>query len=149
MRALVQRVKRASVVINGGEKREIGPGLLVFYGVRKGDDPDACRKLAEKCANLRIFEDDAGKMNVSAPELGYAALVISQFTLFADTKKGKRPSFIHAAEPQHGELCYQMFLNYMRQQGLCDVQCGVFGAHMDVELVNDGPVTIMLDTDEW
>ena len=149
MRALVQRVKRAGVVINGGEKREMGPGLLVFYGVRRGDDPDICRKLAEKCAGLRIFEDGAGKMNLSARELGYSALVVSQFTLFADTKKGKRPSFIRAAEPRHGELCYQLFLNYMRQQGLRDVQCGEFGAHMDVDLVNDGPVTIMIDTDEW
>lgn len=149
MRALVQRVSSAGVVINGGEERKIGPGLLVLLGVKEGDTPALCPKLADKCANLRIFADDEGKMNRSAAELGYEALVISQFTLYADTKKGKRPSFTAAARPELGEECYEAFLREMAGQGLKSIQTGEFGAHMDVSLVNDGPVTILLDTDEW
>lgn len=149
MRALVQRVSHAGVVIDGSEKRQIGPGLLVFLGVREGDDAALCKKLAEKCAGLRIFEDDEGKMNRSAVELGYEALVISQFTLFADTKKGKRPSFIAAAKEPLSTDCYEAFLRHMAAQGLKGVKSGEFGAHMEVELLNDGPVTILLDTDEW
>ncbi len=149
MKALVQRVKHAAVTINGGERRAIGPGLLIFYGVRAGDDEKWCQKLAEKCANLRVFSDEAGKMNLCARELGYEALVISQFTLFADTKKGNRPSFIRAAAPEFGNACYEKFLASIRERGLKNVKCGEFGAHMDIELVNDGPVTIMFDTDEW
>lgn len=149
MRALVQRVSEASVTIDKGEKRAIGPGLLILLGVKEGDTDALCEKLAEKCAHLRIFPDEAGKMNRSAVDLGCEALVISQFTLFADTKKGKRPSFTAAAAPELGEACYEEFLRQMEKQGLAAVKSGEFGAHMDVALVNDGPVTILLDTDEW
>jgi len=148
MRALVQRVKRAAVVIEGDERREIGPGVLVFLGVREGDDPAQCQKLAAKCAGLRIFDDGDGKLNLSAVDLGYAALVVSQFTLYGDARKGKRPSFTAAAKPPLSVDCYEEFVRCMRQQGLKDVQTGEFGAEMQVELVNDGPVTIWLDTDD-
>ncbi len=149
MRALVQRVLRASVTLENGEARAIGPGLLVLLGVREGDSPALCPKLAEKCANLRVFDDADGKMNVSAVDLGYSALVVSQFTLYADTRKGKRPSFTAAAKPPHSVDCYEAFVAEMRKQGLFDVQTGAFGEHMVVELVNNGPVTILLDTADW
>lgn len=149
MRALVQRVSRAAVTINGAERRAIGPGLLVLLGVRDTDTTDLCGKLAEKCAHLRIFEDEDGKLNRSAAELGYSALVVSNFTLYGDTKKGKRPSFTAAAKEPVSTDCYAAFLAAMRQQGLAGVQAGEFGAEMQVELVNDGPITLMLDTDEW
>lgn len=149
MRAVVQRVKKAGVSVNGGPPRSIGPGLVVLVGVREGDTPDLCKKLAEKCANLRIFDDEEGKMNLSAVELGYSALVISNFTLYADTKKGKRPSFIAAAKPPVSTTCYEEFVHHMGQQGLKQLQTGEYGAEMQVEIHNDGPITIILDTDEW
>lgn len=149
MRAVVQRVAKAGVSVNGAASRAIGPGLVVFMGVREGDTPELCAKLAEKCANLRIFEDEEGKMNRSAVELGYEALVISNFTLYADTKKGKRPSFTAAAKPPVSTGCYQEFVAQMQKQGLAGVQTGEYGAEMQVEVHNDGPVTIVLDTDEW
>ncbi len=149
MRALIQRVLSASVTVNGTEKRSIQRGLLVLFGVRQGDDIALAQKLAAKCANLRIFEDDEGKMNISAVELGYSVLAVSQFTLYADTKKGKRPSFISAAKPPLSVDCYEEFIKHLKKQGLCEVQTGEFGANMQIELINDGPVTIMLDTDEW
>lgn len=149
MRALVQRVSRAAVTIEGAERREIGPGLVILLGVREGDDVALCPKLAEKAAGLRIFDDADGKLNLSAAELDHSALVVSQFTLYGDTKKGKRPSFTLAAKPPLSVDCYEAFVRCLRQQGLKDVQTGEFGAMMEVELVNDGPVTILLDTDEW
>lgn len=149
MRALVQRVSSAGVRVEGDEERTIGPGLMILLGVREGDTIDLCPKLADKCANLRIFADAEGKMNRSAVDEGYEALVVSQFTLFADTRKGKRPSFTGAARPELGEECYDEFVRLMGEQGLKSVQTGVFGASMAVSLVNDGPVTILLDTDEW
>lgn len=149
MRALIQRVSRAEVRIESGQTHSIGPGLLVFLGVKESDDITLCGRLAEKCAGLRIFTDNEGKMNRSAIELGFEALIISNFTLFADTKKGKRPSFSAASRPELGEDCYDEFVSLMREQGLKDVKTGEFGATMDVELVNDGPVTIMMDTEEW
>ncbi len=149
MRAVVQRVKRASVVISGGDTRSIGPGLLILLGVKEGDSPALCPKMAEKCAGLRIFEDEEGKMNRSAVDNGYAALVVSNFTLYGDTKKGKRPSFIAAAKPPLSVDCYEGFVQALGRQGLADVACGEFGADMQVELVNDGPVTLVLDTEEW
>lgn len=149
MRAVVQRVTHAAVTVNGESKREIGPGLVILLGVREGDDIAICKKLAEKCAGLRIFDDEDGKLNLSAVELGYSAIVVSQFTLYADTKKGKRPSFIEAAKPPLSIDCYDEFVRSMKAQGLKDVQTGEFGADMQIELLNDGPVTIILDTDEW
>lgn len=149
MRALVQRVKWASVTVEEEPPRKIGPGLMILLGVQDADTPTLCQKLAEKCAGLRIFEDDAGKMNLSALELGYSALVVSNFTLYADTKKGKRPSFTRAAKPPLSVKCYETFLELLRGQGLREVKSGEFGAYMQIELCNDGPVTVLLDTDDW
>lgn len=149
MRAVIQRVTGASVTVNGGPERAIGPGLVILLGVRDTDDPAIVPKLAEKCAHLRIFEDDAGKLNRSAVELGYEALVVSNFTLYGDTTKGKRPSFIHAAKADLAVPCYEQFLEEMGKQGLKAVQHGKFGADMQICLLNDGPVTIVIDTDEW
>ena len=149
MRAVIQRVTRASVTVNGGEPRAIGPGLVILLGVRDTDDSAIVPKLAEKCAHLRIFEDEDGKLNRSAVELGYSALVVSNFTLYGDTSRGKRPSFIHAARGELAVPCYEKFLEEMSHQGLKDLQHGEFGADMKIDLVNDGPVTIVIDTDEW
>lgn len=122
---------------------------MILLGVRETDDPAIVPKLAEKCAHLRIFEDDAGKLNRSAVELGYEALVVSNFTLYGDTAKGKRPSFSHAAKADLAVPCYEQFLAQLGNQRLAGVQHGEFGADMQVRLVNDGPVTIVIDTDEW
>ena len=149
MRALVQRVARAAVEIEGAERRVIGPGLLILLGVHEGDSIEMSAKMAEKCAALRIFDNAEGKLNLSAAEVGGSALVVSQFTLYGDTKKGRRPSFIAAAKPPLSVDCYEKFVACLRQQGLKEVKTGEFGASMQVELVNDGPVTLMLDTDEW
>lgn len=149
MRAVIQRVTEASVTVNGGPARSIGPGLVILLGVRETDDPAVIPKLAEKCAHLRIFEDEAGKLNRSAAELGYEALVVSNFTLYGDTSRGKRPSFTHAARADLAVPCYEQFLDAMGRQGLCGVQHGEFGADMQIRLCNDGPVTIVIDTDEW
>ena len=149
MRAVIQRVTRASVAVNGGEPRPIGPGLVILLGVRDTDDIAIVPKLVEKCANLRIFEDEDGKLNRSAVELGYSALVVSNFTLYGDTARGKRPSFSHAAKAELAVPCYEKFLDEMDRQGLQEVKHGEFGADMQIDLVNDGPVTIVIDTDEW
>lgn len=149
MRAVVQAVSSASVRVEGGEPRAIGPGLVILLGVRDTDTLAIVPRLAEKCAGLRIFKDDEGKLNRSARDLGYSALVVSQFTLYGDTKKGMRPSFIHAAKPPLSVDAYELFLAEMNRQGLRDVQHGEFGAQMQVSLVNEGPCTIVLDTDEW
>ena len=149
MRAVIQRVTRASVTVNGGEPRETGPGLMILLGIKDTDTLDIIPKLAEKCAHLRIFEDADGKLNVSAVELGYSALVVSNFTLYGSTKKGKRPSFISAAKPPLSTDAYNMFLEEIGRQGLKEVKHGEFGADMQVSLVNDGPVTIIIDTEEW
>lgn len=149
MRAIIQRVTGANVTVNGGEPRAIGPGFVILLGVRDTDDIAIVPKLAEKCAHLRIFEDENGKLNRSAVELGYSALVVSNFTLYGETAKGKRPSFIHAAKGELAAPCYDKFIEEMNRQGLRDVQHGEFGADMQISLVNDGPVTIVIDTDEW
>ena len=149
MRVVLQRVSRAAVSVNGGPQRKIGPGLMLLVGVKDEDTPEIVPKLAEKCAHLRIFEDEEGKMNKSAVELGYSALVVSNFTLYAGTKKGKRPSFVKAAKPPLATELYDMFLAEMEKQGLQDVQHGEFGADMQIDMVNDGPVTIIIDTEEW
>lgn len=149
MRAIIQRVTRASVTVNGGEPRTIGPGLVILLGVRETDEIDIVPKLADKCAHLRIFEDEDGKLNRSAVELGYSALVVSNFTLYGDTARGKRPSFSHAAKGELAVPCYEKFLDEMDRQGLQEVKHGEFGADMQIDLVNDGPVTIVIDTDEW
>lgn len=145
MRAVIQRVKYAKITIDGGEKREIGAGLLVLYGVCEGDSPTQCAKMAEKCAGLRIFEDAEGKMNLSALDLGLSAMVVSNFTLYGDTRKGKRPSFTQAAKAPLSVDCYEEFVRCMKAQGLQDVQTGEFAADMQIELVNDGPVTLLVE----
>ena len=149
MRAIIQRVTGASVIVNGGEPRVIGPGLVILLGVRETDTLDVVPKLAEKCANLLIFSDENGKLNLSAVSLGYSALVVSNFTLYGETTKGKRPSFVHAASGALAVDAYEAFLAEMGRQGLKEVQRGEFGADMQLTLTNDGPVTIFIDTDDW
>ena len=149
MRAILQRVTGASVIVNGGEPRVIGPGLVILLGVRETDTLDGVPKLAEKCANLRIFSDENGKLNLSAVSLGYSALVVSNFTLYGETTKGKRPSFVHAASGSLAVNADEAFLAEMGRQGLKEVQHGEFGADMQLTLTNDGPVTIFIDTDDW
>lgn len=149
MRAVIQRVSSASVVVDGGAPRSIGPGLAILLGVGESDTLAVVPKLAEKCAHLRIFPDEAGKLNRSAAELGYSALVVSNFTLYGDTSRGKRPSFIRAAKGEAADAAYEAFLAELGKQGLKEVQHGEFGADMQLTLTNDGPITIIIDTDEW
>ena len=146
MRAVVQRVSRASVRVDGEVRGEIGAGLLVLLGVEAGDGPEAAERLAGKIARLRIFENEAGRFDRSLLDTGGAALVVSQFTLLADSRrqKGTRPDFSKAARPEVAEPLYERFCQALRELG-APVQEGVFGARMRVELVNDGPVTIVVD----
>lgn len=146
MRALLQRVSRASVSANGREIASIGPGLLVFLGIGAGDDATTADSLAARVAELRIFRDTDGRTNRSLLETDGAALVVSQFTLYADTRRGRRPGFTDAAEPAVAERLYARFATALRDTGVGDVQTGLFGAEMAVELVNDGPFTIWLDS---
>ena len=146
MRVVVQRVSRALVRGPGVTTGEIGPGLLVLLGVADGDDDEEALRLAAKVARLRVFEDESGRFNRSLLDTGGAALVVSQFTLLADTAKGNRPSFSAAAPPERAEPVYESFCAALRELGV-EVEAGVFGARMDVELVNDGPVTIVLDVE--
>ena len=147
MRACIQRVTEASVVVDGETTGRIGRGLVVLLGVGKSDGRPEVDFLADKIVGLRIFEDEAGKMNRSLAEVGGAMLVVSQFTLYGDARKGRRPSFIDAAPPELAEQLYEAFVDRVRSQGI-EVATGVFRAHMGVSLVNDGPVTIWLDTEE-
>ena len=149
MRAVIQCVRKADVSVNGGKPRAIGPGIVILLGVKDTDTLDIVPKLAEKCANLRVFPDEEGKLNKSAVDLGYSALVVSNFTLYGDTKKGKRPSYITAAKPPLSIDAYDLFLAEMEKQGLKEVKHGEFGADMLVNIANDGPVTIVIDTDQW
>ena len=143
MRAVVQRVSRARVVVDGETTGEIDAGLVVLLGVARGDDGAAAARLAGKIARLRIFEAD-GRFDRSVLDTAGAALVVSQFTLLADTTKGNRPSFMDAAQPEEAEPLYERFCAELRELGVA-AETGVFGARMQVELVNDGPVTIVLD----
>ncbi len=147
MRAVVQRVTEASVRWDGGEA-SIGPGYLVLVGVADTDEEHDTDYLADKILKLRVFSDEAGKFNLSATQVKAAILVISQFTLFADAREQNRPSFVHAARPEHGRPLLDRFIARLRESGLV-VETGSFGAQMAVELVNDGPVTIVLSTDAW
>jgi D-tyrosyl-tRNA(Tyr) deacylase len=146
MRAVIQRVTRARVAVEGRTAGEISSGLLILLGVGKADNPEASSSLAEKIANLRIFPDEAGKMNRSILDTGGSALVVSQFTLYGDTRCGRRPSYVQAAAPEDANRLYEEFIRSLRSLGL-RVETGVFRAHMEVELVNDGPVTILLDSE--
>jgi D-tyrosyl-tRNA(Tyr) deacylase len=147
MRAVVQRVSRASVTVEGQINGEIGAGLLVLLGVGREDTPAVAASMAEKVANLRIFEDDQGKMNRSLLDVKGAALVVSQFTLYGDARGQRRPSFISAAPPEQAATLYEEFNEALRGLGIT-VATGVFQAMMSVELVNEGPVTILLDSDK-
>ena len=145
MRAVLQRVSRASVTVDGRVTGEVGRGVLVLLGVGPDDGAAQIQWLARKIAGLRIFEDAAGKMNLGLTDIGGGALVVSQFTLFGDTRKGRRPSFTGAAHPSLAEPLYEQFCEALAGEGV-PVGRGVFGARMDVELVNDGPVTLILET---
>ncbi|HEU0073657.1 MAG TPA: D-aminoacyl-tRNA deacylase [Dehalococcoidia bacterium] len=147
MRLVLQRVSRASVSVAGETVGSIGHGLLVLIGVREGDDEAEALRLATKTAELRIFPDDKGRFNRSLLECDYEALVVSQFTLYGDVRKGRRPSFNDAAPPEIAEPLVEAYARALEAQGVT-VARGRFGAHMDVELVNDGPVTLILDTND-
>jgi D-aminoacyl-tRNA deacylase len=147
MRAVVQRVRQAAVSVNETIVGSIDSGFVVLLGVGHGDDESHAEYLAKKIAGLRVFEDTAGKMNLSLQQVSGAVLAISQFTLYADTSKGRRPSFNHAAPPEPAQQLYERFCQCLAEYGI-RVETGVFQAHMAVSLVNDGPVTIWMDTDE-
>jgi len=144
VRALLQRVREASVTVEGRKVGALGPGLLVLLGVGRGDGDSEAVALADRIAGLRIFEDAAGKMNLSLLDTHRAALVVSQFTLYADTRKGRRPSFIDAAPPEEARRLYARACQALRALGV-HVEEGVFAAEMQVALINDGPVTILLE----
>ncbi len=144
MRILLQRVRQAAVEVDGETIARIGPGVLLLVGVTHTDTEAEARYLAQKVAHLRIFEDEAGKMNRSLLDVGGAALVVSQFTLYADTRKGRRPSFVHAAGPEHAAPLVERFAARLAAHGV-PVQQGRFGAYMQVHLTNDGPVTLWLE----
>ena len=145
MRAVVQRVKTAKVIVSGEVVGEIGKGVLIFLGVGVGDKSDDAEYLASKIVHLRIFGDDEEKMNLSLLETGGEALIVSQFTLWGDCKKGRRPSFIRAADPAVANDLYKKFIFYLKAKGI-QVAEGKFQEMMDVHLVNDGPVTLLLDS---
>lgn len=145
MRIVLQRVKSASVTVADERISEIGPGLLLLVGVARGDTEPQADWLAGKISGLRIFADEEGKMNLSVRDAGGAVLAVSQFTLLADTRKGKRPSFVGAAPPEEAEPLFDHFCQMLRASGVGKVETGRFGAMMDVALVNDGPVTIVLE----
>ena len=147
MRAVVQRVSRAKVTVEGRMTGEIGAGLMILLGVGKQDTSAVARAMAEKLANLRIFEDQAGKMNLSLLDVKGSALVVSQFTLYGDARGQRRPSFISAAPPELAETLYQEFSKALQELGI-NVGTGIFQAMMSVELVNEGPVTILVDSDK-
>lgn len=147
MRAVVQRVRRAAVHVGQETVGAIEQGLAVLVGVSVADGPAQADALAGKIAHLRIFDDDAGRLNRSVLDAGGAVLVVSQFTLYADTRRGNRPGFSEAAAPDEGKRLYEQFCDLLVEQGL-HVETGVFQAHMQVHLVNDGPVTILLDSSE-
>ena len=149
LKSVIQRVTNASVIVEGREIGAIDNGFLILLGVCEGDTADDADILARKTANLRVFEDEDGKMNKSLIDLGYSALVISQFTLCADCKKGNRPSFIKAAKPDEAVPLYELYMEKLRENGVENVRHGEFGADMKVVLLNDGPVTIIYDTNEW
>ena len=147
MRALIQRVQSAKVLVADETVASIGPGLVILLGIGHQDTTACAKTLAEKIAQLRIFEDPAGKFNLSLHEVNGEAIVVSQFTLFADTRKGRRPSFTDAARPEVAAPLVEAFITFLKELGI-KTQSGIFGAHMLVEINNDGPVTIWLDQDE-
>ena len=149
MKAVIQRVSSASVSVDGNCVGRIGTGYLILLGVMNGDRAEEAALLAKKCVELRVNEDENGKMNRSLLDIGGEALVVSQFTLCADVSHGRRPSFTPSAPPQEAERLYLLFCSELQKNGVKNVQTGEFGADMQVSLVNDGPVTILYDTDIW
>lgn len=147
MRAVVQRVKKASITVRGEKIREIKDGLVVFVGVHQDDSEKDLNYVVEKVVNLRIFSDEKGKMNLSATELKKDLLVVSQFTLYGDVRKGRRPGFDQAASAEKGRTFFELALKKFRETGL-RISCGIFQEHMEISLVNDGPVTILLDSEK-
>ena len=147
MRAVVQRVRDASVTVDGKVTGSIRAGLLVYLGVVDSDDERICRKMAEKISKLRIFRDADDKMNLSVSDINGQILVVSQFTLYANLKKGNRPSFDGAGKPDHANKMYELFMSILSEMGF-EVQHGIFGAHMHVCYENDGPITLVVDSDE-
>ncbi len=145
MKAVIQRVKRASVTIDGKVKSQIGKGLLILLGIHENDTEDDAVYLAKKCSGMRIFEDENGKMNLAPADVGAEFLIISNFTLYGDCKKGYRPSFTAAARPEKAVPLYEKFIELMRESSLI-CRTGEFGADMAVELINDGPITIVLES---
>ena len=145
MRALLQRVRQGAVHVDGRMTGQTGPGYVIFLGVGRGDSQQDAAWLAQKTANLRVFEDEQGRFNLSLLDMKGSALVVSQFTLYADCRRGKRPGFEQAAPPQEAEYLYQEYVQLLRAQGIV-VETGVFQAHMLVELVNDGPATFLLES---
>lgn len=148
MKAVIQRVTHASVKVDGETVGSCGPGFLILLGVMAGDDEKEADKLVNKTVNLRIFEDENGKMNLSSLDIGGEMLVVSQFTLCADCTHGRRPSFTPSAPPDVANRLYEYFVRRLKENGISHVETGVFGADMKVELLNDGPVTIILDSSE-
>ncbi|NMA86139.1 MAG: D-tyrosyl-tRNA(Tyr) deacylase [Tissierellia bacterium] len=145
MRAVVQRVDYSSVKVDGEIVGEINRGLLVLLGIGEEDSPDDLEYMVDKILGLRIFEDDLGKMNLSLKDIDGEILVVSQFTLYGDVRRGKRPSFTNSAKPELGEKYYEEFIAKCREEGI-KTETGVFGAHMNVEIANNGPVTILIDS---
>ncbi|QTA38744.1 D-tyrosyl-tRNA(Tyr) deacylase [Thermosipho ferrireducens] len=145
MRAVIQRVKKASVEIDGKVVGSINKGLVVLLGVGKDDTDSDMNYLAEKIVNLRIFDDSEGKMNLSLKDVGGEMLIVSQFTLYGDCRRGRRPSYSNSAPPDYAKKMYEMFIDKIRKMGL-KVETGVFGEYMQVSLINDGPVTLLLDS---
>ena len=144
MKAVLQRVTSGSVTVDSEVVAQVGLGYVILLGIGPDDTPAIARELAEKTAYLRVFEDEAGKMNLSLLDVGGAAIAVSQFTLYADTSRGRRPSFINAAKPELAEPLVEVFTSRLREMGVATQQ-GVFGAHMVVDIRNDGPVTILLE----
>jgi len=146
MKVVLQRTTGCEIWIDGARHSSTGNGLMLLFGTVAGDGEESCAWLADKIVNLRIFEDGEGKMNLSALDVNAEIMIVSQFTLYADTRKGRRPSFNGAMEPTEAERLYDMFVELVRRSGL-KVATGVFGAHMDVKFTNNGPVTIILEHD--
>ena len=149
MKAVFQRVTEASVTVEGEQIANIGNGVLLLVGVCEGDTQQEAQVLAKKVAELRVFCDENDKMNLSVLDIGGSVLAVSQFTLCASTARGRRPDFFGAAKPDVAKPLFDYFVDCLRQNGVTDVQTGEFGADMQVRLLNDGPVTILLDTDTW
>ena len=149
MKAVIQRVKCADVSVDGKTVGKIDKGYMILLGVVEGDTVECAELLAAKVSKLRVFEDENGKMNLSVLDVGGEALVVSQFTLCADCKKGNRPSFTSSAHPEIAKDLYLKFSQLLRDNGISKVENGIFGADMQVSLINDGPVTIIFDTDTW